>query len=50
MWQLYVETLFELYGNEAVRPKVQLKLNSVCQQAMDEQKLNESHLLEWVSS
>ena len=50
MWQLYVETLFELYGNEAVRPKVQLKLNLVCQQAMDEQKLNESHLLEWVSS
>jgi hypothetical protein len=50
MWQLYVETLFELHGNEAVRTKVQTKLNVICQQAMDERKLNESHLLDWVSS
>ena len=50
MWQLYVETLLELHGNEAVRSKVEQKLNFVCQQAMEEKKLNESHLLDWVSS
>ena len=49
MWQLYVDTVFELHANEAVRPFVQGRLNDVCQRALAAGKLSEKQLLDWVS-
>jgi len=48
MWQLYAETLFELYDDENVRPKVMKQLNDVCCRAVSTQKLLENHIVDWV--
>lgn len=48
MWQLYVETLLELYSNDMIRPKIQLRLNRVCEDALTKNKLAESHIIAWV--
>lgn len=47
MWQLYVETLFELHNNENVKPKVIEKLKEVCHQAVSSHKLLENHIIDW---
>lgn len=47
IWQLYVETLFELHDDENIQPKVVQKLNDVCHRAVSSQKLLENHVEDW---
>lgn len=48
MWQLYIETLMELYDNDAIRPKIQSRLNDVCGRALQAGQLDENQLLKWL--
>ena len=48
MWQLYVETLFELNADENIKPKVQKQLNDVCKKAVSSRMLSDTHLIDWV--
>merc|ERR1712071_723177 len=47
MWQLYVETLFELNADENIKPKVQKQLNDVCKKAVSSRMLSDTHLIDW---
>ena len=48
MWQLYADTLFTLYDNHVIRPKVRVRLYDVCNRAFKVEKLTSEHVIKWV--
>ena len=48
MWQFYADTLFTLYENPVIRPKIRVRLYEVCDRAFKVGKLTEQQVVNWV--
>lgn len=48
MWQMYVDTLFELHANDFVRPRIRLRLYGACQRGFESKKLSDHQVVNWV--
>ena len=48
MWQLYVDTLFFLFQNEIVKPKIRQRIHHLCHRALMNEKLSDEQLVDWV--
>ncbi|EFX76504.1 hypothetical protein DAPPUDRAFT_226035 [Daphnia pulex] len=49
MWQLFVDTLFFLFQNEIIRPKIRQRIHHLCHRALMNEKLSDEQLTDWIS-